>query len=185
MMRVMGRLDHQMNLVWQNNPEFSFSSHLSFAGVKLQDLGVPSSAPIMIAQLHKPRPALNLASYTGKVALSDRPSTKGSAPPAPAASENATVGRQPVSADAYRRAAYAERDLTRSMDPGTLDFDTEADDDRDGDGTDGSNSDGEDVGDFRVVDVHAPGKRGRERALKILQARSKLPEEGMWRSLAT
>jgi len=172
-----------MSLVWQNNPEFSFSSHVSFAAVMLQDLGVPSSAPIMIAQLHKPQPALNLASYAGKIAPSDRPSKKGSALP-PAASENAAV-RQPVSADTYRRAAYAERDLTRSMDPGALDFDTEADDDRDGDGTDGSNSDGEDVQDFRVADVHVPGKRGRERALKILQARSELPEEGMWRSLAT
>ena len=69
----------------------------------------------------------------------------------------------------YRKASYAARDRSRSLDPGALDFETIGEDE---------SVDGED-GD--------PGSlsRGRRRALKILQARSALPAEGMWRSLAT
>ena len=68
----------------------------------------------------------------------------------------------------YRKASYAARDRSRSLDPGTLDF--EAGDDESPDADDG------DSGSL---------SRGRRRALKILQARSELPAEGMWRSLAT
>ncbi|KAI9448005.1 hypothetical protein H4582DRAFT_1897722, partial [Lactarius indigo] len=70
----------------------------------------------------------------------------------------------------YRKASYAARDRSRSLDPGALDFETIGDDES----VDG------DEGDH-------PGSlsRGRRRALKILQARSTLPAEGMWRSLAT
>ncbi|KAF8266843.1 hypothetical protein EI94DRAFT_123840 [Lactarius quietus] len=69
----------------------------------------------------------------------------------------------------YRKASYAARDRSRSLDPGALDFETIGEDESvDGDdGDSGSLS------------------RGRRRALKILQARSTLPAEGMWRSLAT
>lgn len=74
----------------------------------------------------------------------------------------------PTSAS-YRKASYAARDRGRSLDPGALDFET-IDEDESIDGDDGD-----------------PGSlsRGRRRALKILQARSTLPAEGMWRSLAT
>ncbi|KAI0304058.1 hypothetical protein BC826DRAFT_981235, partial [Russula brevipes] len=69
----------------------------------------------------------------------------------------------------YRKASYAARDRSRSLDPGALDFEGGGDDDSI-DGDDG------DAGSL---------SRGRRRALKILQARSELPDEGMWRSLAT
>ena len=69
----------------------------------------------------------------------------------------------------YRKASYAARDRSRSLDPGALDFETIGEDES----VDGDDGD--------------PGSlsRGRRRALKILQARSALPAEGMWRSLAT
>ncbi|KAH9179671.1 hypothetical protein EDB89DRAFT_1922530 [Lactarius sanguifluus] len=69
----------------------------------------------------------------------------------------------------YRKASYAARDRSRSLDPGALDFETIGEDES----IDGDDGD--------------PGSlsRGRRRALNILQARSTLPAEGMWRSLAT
>ncbi len=69
----------------------------------------------------------------------------------------------------YRKASYAARDRSRSLDPGALDFEA-VDDDESLDGDDG------DTGSL---------SRGRRRALKILQVRSELPAEGMWRSLAS
>ena len=69
----------------------------------------------------------------------------------------------------YRKASYALRDRSRSLDPGALDFEAVGDEEsiEGDDGDTGSLS------------------RGRRRALKILQARSELPAEGMWRSLAS
>ena len=69
----------------------------------------------------------------------------------------------------YRKASYAARDRSRSLDPGTLDFESGGDDE----GIDGDDSEAGSL------------SRGRRRALKILQARSELPDEGMWRSLAS
>ena len=69
----------------------------------------------------------------------------------------------------YRRASYAARDRSRSLDPGALDFESGGDDD-------GIDPDDGDTGSL---------SKGQRRALKILQARSELPAEGMWRSLAT
>lgn len=69
----------------------------------------------------------------------------------------------------YRRASYAARDRSRSLDPGALDFEPAGDDD-------GIDTDDGDTGSL---------SRGRRHALKILQARSELPAEGMWRSLAS
>jgi len=106
----------------------------------------PSSLPIPIGPLHE-RPLVH----------SEKP-----IPSFPARRRFST-------SDAFRRAAYAERDLSRSMDPGALDFDAEVE---------YENDDG-------PTKSREAGERGRQRALKILQARSKLPEEGMWRSLAT
>lgn len=78
--------------------------------------------------------------------------------------------RRPRSSSAaIRRAVYAERDQRRSLDPGALDFPL---DDEDEDDDDVSTAPSE------------SGDRGRKRALKILQARSSVPEAGMWRSLA-
>ncbi|KAF8592447.1 hypothetical protein K439DRAFT_12233 [Ramaria rubella] len=73
------------------------------------------------------------------------------------------------SAAAIRKAVYAERDRIRSIDPGpTLDFNEQEDNDEN------------DVSE-RVND----GDRGRRHALSILQARSVIPEAGMWRSMAS
>jgi hypothetical protein len=72
------------------------------------------------------------------------------------------------SASALRKASYAARDRDRSMDPGTLDFVSQ--EDQDGDSDDEPSQ--------------ADEARGRRRALQILEARSKLPAAGMWRSLA-
>lgn len=69
----------------------------------------------------------------------------------------------------YRKASYAARDRSRSFDPGALDFEAGGDDE----------SIDVDDGDAGSL------SRGQRRALKILQARSELPDDGMWRSLAT
>ena len=69
----------------------------------------------------------------------------------------------------YRKASYAARDRSRSLDPGALDFEAVEEDE---------NLDGDD-------DETGSLSRGRRRALKILQYRSELPAEGMWRSLAS
>lgn len=85
--------------------------------------------------------------------------------------------KQP-SSTSIRKAAYAERDRSRSMDPGSLDFTTEDDDveeeDKGEEDNIQSNQNGTDA-----------GGRGRNHALRILQARSEVPEAGMWRSLAS
>jgi hypothetical protein len=57
------------------------------------------------------------------------------------------------------------------MDPGTLDFATIAEED-------------EVEEEETLTDQVSDGERGRKLALKILKARSGLPEAGMWRSLA-
>ncbi|PCH41487.1 hypothetical protein WOLCODRAFT_163137 [Wolfiporia cocos MD-104 SS10] len=78
---------------------------------------------------------------------------------------------RPSSSVSARKAAYAERDRGRAVDPGALEFTADLDED-----------DEDDVGtDTEVTEV---GSVGRLRALKILKARSELPEAGMWRSLA-
>jgi hypothetical protein len=68
----------------------------------------------------------------------------------------------PPTEDVPRRATHVERGI---IDPGALDSDS--------DDSDANN---------RPPEV---GQRGRERALRILQARSELPGESMWRSLAS
>jgi len=99
----------------------------------------------------------NAPSYNTKTSLSDRPGLVVPSLPAKSSSEST------------RKASYAERDRAHDVDPGALDFatppggdDNEADDTPDG------------VGEGR----------GRQRALRILQARNKLPAAGMWMSLA-
>jgi hypothetical protein len=69
----------------------------------------------------------------------------------------------------HRKASYAAHDRIHSLDPGVNYFEADGDNES---GDDGDNDGG-------------TLSRGRRRALKILQARSELPDEGMWRSLAT
>jgi hypothetical protein len=110
------------------------------------------SLPIPIKLPRRPQ-VLSLASYRPQVSIPEQP----------------MVNTAPnVSTTALRKAAYAERDRSRSVDPGALDFEEEEEKDRC-------------VGD----DATDAGDRGRNRALKILQAGSEVPEAGMWRSLAT
>ncbi|KAL1741038.1 hypothetical protein HDZ31DRAFT_67321, partial [Schizophyllum fasciatum] len=77
------------------------------------------------------------------------------------------------SSAARRRQMYEARDRERGLDPGALDFAGD-------EGDEGEESE-EGEGD------RAPGttlSRGKHRALKILESAARVPEEGMWRSLA-
>lgn len=127
--------------------------------------GIPGSLPISIGPLSRKREPLSLASYQPKTSLPDRASAM--VPPLPN-----MVCRHSTSA--LRKASYAARDRDRCMDPGTLDFisqDDEGDEDNESD---------DEPSQMDIPDE----SRGRQRALKILEARSKVPAAGMWRSLA-
>ncbi|KAF9236214.1 hypothetical protein BU15DRAFT_89261 [Melanogaster broomeanus] len=127
--------------------------------------GIPASLPIDIGPLAHRREPLSLASYQPKTSLTDRAGTIVPAFP---------DGSRRHTSSALRRASYAERDRTRARDPGALDFPNE-------DGAD--DEDEESDAEPSRVDTANEG-RGRQRALKILEARSKVPEAGMWMSLA-
>ncbi|GBE80038.1 Cleft lip and palate transmembrane protein [Sparassis crispa] len=113
--------------------------------------GVASSLPIPID-----RSGFGLPSYQLKTSLSDRPGVL-------------VPALHKVSSAAMRKAAYAERDRSRSIDPGALDCIMDEDEEEE------EEDDGDDL---------EAGSRGRQRALQILKARSELPPAGMWRSLA-
>ncbi|KIJ56599.1 hypothetical protein M422DRAFT_22755 [Sphaerobolus stellatus SS14] len=73
------------------------------------------------------------------------------------------------SSSAIRKAVYAERDRSRAIDPGpTLEF-----------------NDLEETEDEEIGSENEEIDRGRRHALSILQARSVVPEAGMWRSMAS
>lgn len=127
--------------------------------------GILGSLPISIGPLSRKREPLSLASYQPKTSLPDRASAM--VPPLPN-----MVCRHSTSA--LRKASYAARDRDRCMDPGTLDF-TSQDDEGDED-----NESDDEPSQMDLPDE----SRGRQRALKILEARSKVPAAGMWRSLA-
>ena len=83
--------------------------------------------------------------------MTDRPGTT-----APASTKTSTA--------ALRRASYAERDRGRFLDPGALDFTVDDDLDEDDDS-------------FNQNDSEIGGK-SMQRAYKILQKRSEIPEAG-------
>ncbi|KAH9948340.1 hypothetical protein B0H21DRAFT_777899 [Amylocystis lapponica] len=112
---------------------------------------IATSLPIAIAQKH----SFGIPSYQLKTSLTDRPGVL-------------VPQFHTLSSTAMRRAAYAERDRSRSIDPGALDFAPD----------EGDEDDEDDAVDTSV------GGRARQRALRILQARNEVPEAGMWRSLA-
>lgn len=114
------------------------------------------SLPIKIKKPEPPKP-LSLASYVGQ----DDPAT-------PLGVTPANNGRKP-SSNAIRRAASLEKDRARSMDPGPLDSVAEEDELDD---------------EVEIASTNEEGEKARKQALRILEARSELPEEGMWRSLA-
>jgi len=110
------------------------------------------SLPIPIKLPRRPQ-VLSLASYRPQTSIPEQP----------------VVDSAPnTSTTALRKAAYAERDRSRSIDPGALDFEEDEEKDH-----------------HIVDDATDAGDRGRNRALKILQAGSEVPEAGMWRSLAS
>ena len=69
---------------------------------------------------------------------------------------------------------YAERDRSRTLDPGPLDFVSANDEEEEN---------GDDEPELVTSDASS-GERGRIAAFKILKARSEIPDSGMWRSLA-
>jgi len=114
------------------------------------------SLPIKIKKPELPK-RLSLASYVDQ----DGPVTL----PAVTAANN---GKKP-SSNSIRKAVSLERDRARSMDPGPLDSVIEEDELDD---------------DAEIASTKEEGEKSRKQALRILKARSELPEEGMWRSLA-
>ncbi|KIJ20519.1 hypothetical protein PAXINDRAFT_166541 [Paxillus involutus ATCC 200175] len=120
--------------------------------------GFPASLPVNIGPLSRRREPLSLASYQPKTSLSERVGI---------------LDSRRHTSSTLRKASYAERDRGRAMDPGALDFATE-------DGGD----EGEDESEEEPSKPDLDDGRGRQRALKILEARSKIPEAGMWMSLA-
>ncbi|KAF8969372.1 hypothetical protein BDZ97DRAFT_1902497 [Flammula alnicola] len=123
--------------------------------------GLPGSMPVDMVIRNRPRETLSLASYRPPTVLSEANTSLG-------------PGNKVVSSTAIRKAVYAERDRFRSMDPGILDFATEEDEEE-------VASEESEHDQPKIDDA---GEKGRKQALKILQARSELPGEGMWRSLA-
>jgi len=114
-----------------------------------------SSLPVQIRPLLNYQPTLE-----PKTSLADRQGVL--VPPL-----NTNKSRN--SSTAIRKAVYAERDRARAIDPGpTLDLNDleETEEDEVGPDSEGDN-------------------RGRRHALSILQARSVVPEAGMWRSMAS
>jgi len=116
------------------------------------------SLPIIVKKIEGPK-ILSLASYVGQ------DSESGSSELVAPLVDNS----KKQSARSIRKAVSLEKDRARAIDPGPLDSyveDVDVDDD--------------DV----TADVQDEGEKARLQALRILQTRSELPEEGMWRSLA-
>lgn len=106
-------------------------------------------------------PGIEPPSASSTQEASDGPSSPGSS------------GKKTPSSAAIRKAMYAERDRSRAMDPGFLDFTSEKDEDEEVESQEDESTKSDD-----------PGGKGRKHARKILQARSEIPTESMWRSLA-
>ncbi|KAJ3573691.1 hypothetical protein NP233_g2269 [Leucocoprinus birnbaumii] len=133
--------------------------------------GIPGSLPVNIVSRVRPREVLSLASYQQKPNV-ERPQQAG-APTAPTGGAAGQPSKK-TSASAVRKATYAERDRSRFLDPGNLDFVAEEDEEEE-----------EDQMARKAVAQSVDGELGRTYAFRILQARAELPEEGMWRSLAS
>ncbi|KAF8165661.1 hypothetical protein B0H34DRAFT_649701 [Crassisporium funariophilum] len=157
-----------VNVASDSEEDSDIEDHVQYNWLS-QD-SISGSVPISIVNRARARETLSLASYKPEDVLSTQ-----MAPQRGASSPSPGRGNKVPSSTSIRRAQYAERDIARSMDPGALDFATQPDEDED---------DGEFSDDEQTRAELELGERGRQQALKILQARSELPEEGMWRSLA-
>ncbi|KAG6910152.1 hypothetical protein DXG01_012911 [Tephrocybe rancida] len=123
------------------------------------------SLPISI-KLTKQREVLSLASYQPQTLAATQ------------AALGSTLSPRKQTSTAIRKAVYAERDRSRTLDPGPLDFVSVDDDDEEED---------DDIGDepeLTPAEASLGGERSRKAAFKILKARSEVPDSGMWRSLA-
>lgn len=129
------------------------------------DRGLPGSLRIGVMR-PKQKETLSLASYIVPSAMPEN--ARATVPPPGVNGKN-------LSAAAIRDAAYAERDRNRGQDPGpALDFIIPEDDEDDEDEDDNETKN----------EPPSVGQKARKQALRILQASSTIPEEGMWRSLA-
>ncbi len=88
----------------------------------LKGWGIPQSLPINIVSSIRPREVLSLKSYQPKSNITEQQQVASTAP-----TTSAAAPHDRMSASAIRRAAYAERDRSRSLDPGKLDFVAEED----------------------------------------------------------
>ena len=136
------------------SPTQSLTDHAIDYSVSVP-LPTSSSVPISIVIRNQLPEPLNISSYRPKTtAIPNQPrSSNGDVPSLP-------HGQKITSSTSIRKAKYAERDRARSMDPGALDFAIIE----------------EDVAEEETLTDHIPGERGRKLALKILKARSELPE---------
>ncbi|KAF5393035.1 hypothetical protein D9757_001196 [Collybiopsis confluens] len=168
----------------------------------------PSSVSVGIPRSRgskKKAPVLSLASYHPALVLPNNVNVDADTD-AFSASES-SKDRRLMSSEAIRRAAYAERDVERGIDPGALDYvagtSGGVDHEDNGDGSSSADEsvpesidgekkkkegvEGHDRGTPRVSNGGRNGTsgRGRDRAHKILesQAKSGVPDDGMWRSL--
>lgn len=122
---------------------------------QITQAGVAASMPITITMPYRPKEApLSLASYQPQPVLTQPPES------------------QPRLS---RWSKYTERDQNRALDPGVLDFSL-AEEDEDEVQVAVKSAD--------ITRSLDEGDRGREHALKIIQARIAIPEAGMWRSMA-
>jgi len=147
-------------------------SHLLDYGERCHhnQFGFSRSLPINVVPQNRHREVLSLASYQKK------PSTEGSHQAsivAPPSGVGAMVPKKAM-ASVARKSSYVERSRSRFLDLGNLDFVAEVDEE-----------DEEEQKEKKVLSQSVDGERGRHHAFKILQARAELPEEGMWRSLAS
>ncbi|KAJ2930572.1 hypothetical protein H1R20_g6529, partial [Candolleomyces eurysporus] len=134
--------------------------------------GVPGSLPVHIQMRTKAREALSLASYVPQNAMPQQEPQ-----PQPAGADG-HHHHKPMSTAAILRARYAERDRERSIDPGPLDYAVLEEDE-------GEDEESETEEEKAQIQALLATSRARKRALKILQAAKRLPEAGMWRSLAS
>lgn len=152
-----------MSIMVRYSPLYTLpSTQTAFVELNGGNTAFVGSLPIPI-KLARHSQALSLASYRSQATVPDRP-VVGTAPPL-------------RSTAALRKAAYAERDRSRSIDPGALDFEEEEEEEE--------VSLQVEEGALNQDGTADAGGRGRNRALRILQAGSEVPEAGMWRSLAT
>jgi len=148
------------------------TSHLLDYGERYHhhgQFGFSRSLPINVVPQNRHREVLSLASYQQKPSTESSHQASIVAPP----SSVGAMAPKKAMASVARKSSYVERSRSRLLDLGNLDFVAEVDEED------------EEEQEQKVLSQSVDGERGRHHAFKILQARAELPEEGMWRSLAS